>query len=113
MGTPQAQSIRDQVQAFAVSVAREFGPERIILFGSRARGDAGPDSDADILVVMDFDGHPAWRAWEILKRVPRSFPLDLLVRTPADLAARYAQLDPIAREAVDRGIVLYQRARAA
>ncbi len=110
MGALPVQPVRDQVAAFAAAVAREFAPERIILFGSRARGDAGPDSDADILVVMDFDGHPAWRAWEILKRVPRSFPLDLIVRTPADLAARYAQLDPIAREAIDRGRVLYAKA---
>ena len=113
MAKVDAHTLGDDISAFAAAVGREFAPERIILFGSRARGDAGQDSDADIMVVMNFDGHPAWRAWEILKRVPRAFPLDLLVRTPADLAARYAQFDPIAREAVDRGIVLYERARAA
>ncbi len=33
-------------------IVHRFRPERIILFGSHARGDAGPDSDVDLLVVM-------------------------------------------------------------
>ena len=112
--TPQTKpTTESQIREFAAKVANEFGPDRIILFGSRARGDATPDSDTDILVEMSFDGHPVWQAWEILKRVPRSFPLDLIVRTPTDLSNRYAQLDPIAREALDRGVVLYERAHAA
>ena len=35
-----------------------FHPRRIILFGSQARGDAGPDSDIDLLVIMDDDSPP-------------------------------------------------------
>jgi uncharacterized protein len=37
------------------SVVRWFEPRRVILFGSRARGDAGPDSDIDLLVAVDDD----------------------------------------------------------
>ena len=36
-------------------VVAYFNPRRVILFGSRARGDAGRDSDIDLLVVVDDD----------------------------------------------------------
>ena len=35
------------------AVVERFDPIEVILFGSRARGDAGPDSDWDLLVVVD------------------------------------------------------------
>lgn len=41
-----------------VRLVRAFAPERIILFGSRAKGSASPDSDADLLVVADLAGNP-------------------------------------------------------
>ena len=37
-------------------IVKRFQPKQVILFGSHARGDAGPDSDVDLLVVMDFEG---------------------------------------------------------
>src|SRR5262249_59415921 len=40
------------------AVVAYFRPLRIILFGSRARGDAGPDSDVDLLVILDDDASP-------------------------------------------------------
>jgi uncharacterized protein len=46
-----------EIQELADNIARQFTPERIILFGSYARGDAGPDSDVDLLVVMPHEEH--------------------------------------------------------
>lgn len=40
------------------AVVRRFDPLEVILFGSRARGDFGPDSDWDLLVVLDDDAPP-------------------------------------------------------
>ena len=37
-------------------IVKKFDPEQIILFGSHARGEAGPDSDVDLLVVMPVEG---------------------------------------------------------
>jgi uncharacterized protein len=37
------------------SVVAYFRPQRIILFGSAARGEAGPESDLDLVVVLDDD----------------------------------------------------------
>ena len=41
------------------AVVAYFNPRRVILFGSRARGDAGPDSDHDLLVIVDDDTPPS------------------------------------------------------
>jgi predicted nucleotidyltransferase len=69
------------VQRLVNKIARVFRPEKIVLFGSYARGEAGPDSDVDLLVVMDHEGHSAGKAAEITARLhPGSFSLDLIVR---------------------------------
>ena len=48
------------IENLAAQIAREFRPEKIILFGSHARGAPSPDSDVDLLVIMPFDGKPFW-----------------------------------------------------
>lgn len=90
-------------------IAREFQPERIILFGSHAYGKPRPDSDVDLLVVLSFDGKGFRKSLEILNRVNPDFPVDLVARRPEDTARRYEECDPLIREALDRGRVLYER----
>jgi uncharacterized protein len=102
----------DQIQSLADRIAAEFQPERIILFGSYAYGTPGPDSDVDMLVVLPFDGKGFWKSLEILNRVKPLFPLDLLARRPDDTIRRQALGDPLIREALTRGKVLYERSGA-
>jgi predicted nucleotidyltransferase len=90
-------------------IAREFNPERIILFGSYAYGRVDPDSDVDLLVMLQFEGKSFWKSLEILNRVNPQFPVDLIARRPDDTARRYVEGDPLIREALDRGKVLYER----
>jgi predicted nucleotidyltransferase len=92
-------------------IIREFHPERIILFGSYAYGQPRPDSDVDLLVVLPFEGTGFRKSLEILNRVSPEFSVDLLARLPEDTARRYAEGDPLIREALDRGKVLYERHR--
>jgi predicted nucleotidyltransferase len=92
-------------------IAREFQPERIILFGSYAYGKPRPDSDVDLLVVLAFDGKGFRKSLEILNRVDPDFSVDLVARRPEDTARRYEEGDPLIREALDRGKVLYERHR--
>ena len=92
-------------------IAREFHPERIILFGSYAYGEPRPDSDVDLLVVLPFEGTGFRKSLEILNRISPEFSVDLLARHPGDTARRYAEGDPLIREAFDRGKVLYERHR--
>jgi len=46
--TPTAQ---ERIEEMVRRIVRRFAPEKIILFGSHARGTAGPDSDVDLLIV--------------------------------------------------------------
>lgn len=92
-------------------ITRHFAPERIFLFGSRAHGRAGRDSDVDLLVVMRFRGASARKAAEILNTVEPEFPVDLIVRTPEELRRRLAQNDSFLGEITRRGRVLYDAAR--
>ena len=103
---------RQAIQKFAVEVARRFKPARIILFGSYAYGTPTPDSDVDLLVVMPCKGRSLDAALKVRLAVPSDFPLDLIVRKPAELRRRLALGDFFLREIVDKGIVLYDGAHA-
>ncbi|UCC32045.1 MAG: nucleotidyltransferase domain-containing protein [Phycisphaerales bacterium] len=99
----------DQVEALSRQIAREFEPERIILFGSYARGNPHADSDVDLLVLLRFQGKPFRKSLEILNRTNPPFAVDVVVRNTDDAARRYAEFDPLIRDAFDHGIVLYER----
>lgn len=99
------------IQALADRIAEQFQPERIILFGSYARGDPTPDSDVDLLVVLPFKGKNFHKSLEIINRVVPLFAVDILARRPDDTRHRYDLGDPLIREALDKGKVLYERSR--
>lgn len=90
-------------------IAEEFDPDRIVLFGSHAAGQARQDSDVDLLVVLRFEGKGLAKSLEILNRVNPEFSVDLIVRRPEDIERRYREGDPFIREALDHGRVLYER----
>ncbi len=50
-------------------LVQEFSPARIFLFGSRARGDAGPDSDYDVMVVVTGPSGPRYKLAQSAQRV--------------------------------------------
>jgi predicted nucleotidyltransferase len=102
---------RAQIQAFSEAVAREFQPEKIVLFGSYAYGRPTEESDVDLLVIMPFDRKRGRKSLGIRRRVPASFPLDLIVRTPEFIAQRLAWGDCFTHEILSKGRVLYETAR--
>ena len=88
---------------------REFDPLQVILFGSYAYGMPTEDSDVDLLVVMEIpESQTRCQAVEILQRIPRRFSMDLLVRSPEEIAYRVAYNDWFLREITERGEVLYE-----
>ena len=102
---------RGQIARLCELIAREFQPEKIILFGSWAYGTPDTDSDIDLLVVMPFEGSPFRQAGTILNRVIQAvgvLPLDLLVRTAEQLEERLAIGDGFVRDILARGKVLYE-----
>jgi predicted nucleotidyltransferase len=107
----QVEVTRDaRVQAFATTIARDFHPERIILFGSHVHGNATPDSDVDLLVIMDRNGKTRQEmAVEIRQKVTAGFPLDMLVRTPEEVRERMGLNDWFMHDVMREGRVLYEK----
>lgn len=91
-------------------LVRKFKAERIILFGSRARGDAEPDSDFDLLVVLPVEGSVRKKRIEMRMALHDiSVPNDIIVLTPEEFAWQRKQVGTIARPALREGKVLYAR----
>ena len=85
-------------------------PERIILFGSRARGDARPDSDFDVLVIKKSD-EPRYRrdAPLYLALAGLNAPVDVLTYTPEEVRDWSAVPQAFITTAVREGKVVYER----
>ncbi|MEK6301928.1 MAG: nucleotidyltransferase domain-containing protein [Acidobacteriota bacterium] len=98
----------DQIKEICDSIAREFHPEKIIVFGSHAHGDPGPFSDLDLLVVMPYEGSPLQQAARIIGRVNPAMSVDLIVRTSKQIQERLEIQDTFIREIVERGKVAYE-----
>jgi uncharacterized protein len=99
---------QQQIHELAARIADTCKPEKIILFGSYAYGNPSDDSDLDLLVVLPFDGRPIYKSMEILEQVHPTLPLDLIVRTPEQLASRLELHDFFLQEVVRKGKVIYE-----
>lgn len=88
-------------------------PEKIVLFGSYAHGNPTPDSDVDLLVIMELQGDYKEKYRAISKLLyPRQFPVDILLRTPKEVeeALRGGKDNSFfIREILEKGKVLYDR----
>lgn len=101
--TPAPLVTRQAVEAFTQRLVQQFAPTQVILFGSQARGTARWDSDADLLVVIYFEGQPRDTVEALLAAGDADFPLDLHLRRPEEIGPRYRWGDPYIREALDHG----------
>ena len=95
-----------QILSVADEIAKQFKPERIILFGSYAYGTPNKDSDVDLLVVMPFEGRKSQQSITIRRAVRASFPMDLIPITPERLKYRLEIEDFFLKEIVEKGKVL-------
>ena len=88
------------IQKFVADVAREFLPEKVILFGSYAAGSAKAESDVDLLVVMREDVSGARVAADIIRRLKPTLPVELIVRSSRQIKERLALNDFFLREII-------------
>lgn len=95
------------IQKFVAEVAREFLPEKVILFGSYATGSAKAESDVDLLVVMREDISGARVAADIIMRLKPTLPVELIVRSSRQIKERLALNDFFLREIMAKGKELY------
>jgi len=108
--TKREQVIDQNIRKMVNRIVRKFRPERIILFGSRARGQGSPDSDVDLLVVMRVKGSKRQARLDIRRtlhdiRVPK----DIIVTAPEEFEWRKEIVGTIERPAAQEGQILYAR----
>lgn len=89
-------------------IMETISPVRIILFGSNARGDAGPDSDIDLLVIVADGTHRLDTVQAIYRNlIGLNFAVDVVVATETDITNYKDTPGLIYREALKDGRVLY------
>ncbi|MGQ9787060.1 MAG: nucleotidyltransferase domain-containing protein [Anaerolineae bacterium] len=102
--------VSETLPAAVERIVQELQPEKIILFGSYASGTPTPDSDVDLLVIMETEASGKERSWAVSRLlIPRPFPVDILVRTPQEIERALAEGDFFIREIIAQGRVLYER----
>ena len=105
--TTNTTSIQTHIDRMVQRIEKKFHPERIILFGSQARGDARPDSDVDLLVVMPVK-KSTWETSSAIRLALWSIPVsvDVIVTTPEDFAWRKDVVGTIEWPAAREGKIL-------
>jgi len=103
---------RDSAAQLALAISRlvaELRPERIYLFGSQARGDARPDSDVDLLVVVPRTDEPAHRLAQAAYRAMglRTLAMDVLVLPAEEFERRSRAPSSLPATVLREGRLLY------
>ena len=101
-----------QVEELACAVrqlAGAFHPDRIYVFGSLARGTAGPDSDIDLLVVVPAAAEPTYRlaSAAYAELTPLRLPLEVVFMTRAEFDARVPAVASLPGTVLREGKLLY------
>ncbi len=101
---------REAIAEVVATIASEFRPRRIVLFGSRAWGTPTADSDVDLLVVMETPRRPLEETVRIRQAIALAsvFPLDVLVRTPEQIRVGLAEGDFFVRDVMTKGATLFE-----
>lgn len=101
---------QQKIQEIVQKIVKEYKPEKIILFGSWAWGEPGPDSDVDLFVVKETKEQSLKRI-EALDKIfsRREFPMDFLVYTPQQIKKRLEIGDFFVQEIINNGKILYDR----
>ena|SRR5258708_1076428 len=103
--------IQDFLDSAVKRISANFDPEKIILFGSFARGDEREGSDVDLLVILETKGSLRRKAEEIDNALgDRTVPLDLIVASTEQFERGRITLGSVFQPAAEEGKVLYARA---
>lgn len=91
-------------------IVEKFQPEKIVLFGSHARGTATAYSDIDLLVIFEALSSKRERILAI-RKILSDFPMskDIIVATEADVEAYAQMVGNVIRYALQEGRTLYER----
>jgi uncharacterized protein len=97
-----------EIEDITAQIIKKYNPIKIILFGSAARGEFGPDSDADFLIIKkETPFYGADRIRELNRLLERNIPLDVLIYRPEEFEKRLKMGDPFLKAILKEGKVLY------
>ncbi len=99
---------QEAIDQVVEQIVEKFKPQKIILFGSYARGNPRPESDVDLLVVMETPLREVQQAIQICQQIEYRFGLDLIVHSPKYLEERVKMGDWFLRDVINEGKVLYE-----
>ena len=101
--------IKIKLDRVVETLVRGYRPEKVILFGSMARGDFGDDSDFDLLIIKNgVDDVPVHdRHLEVLQFLPHDQAVDALVYSPREFKKRIFVGDPFIKTVMNEGVVVY------
>ena len=99
------------IRDVARTIVEHVQPEKVVLFGSCARGNLTADSDLDLLVIKESELRRDRRAQEIYRLFSRrQFPLDIVVYTPDEVAECLKTDGSFVKDILEHGRILYDRA---
>jgi predicted nucleotidyltransferase len=90
-------------------IIRNYNPEKVILFGSKAKGNSEEDSDYDLLIIKDTQTRRLNRREEALKDIYLKVPMDLLILTPNEIEYLKKNKSEFIKEIFDEGVVVYEK----
>jgi predicted nucleotidyltransferase len=100
--------INREIESIVRQIVNKYHPEKIILFGSAARGDFEKANDLDFLIVKDDVPHLGIdRMRELDELIERDMAADMLVYRPTEFEERLALGDPFIKLILKEGRVLY------
>lgn len=101
---------QEKIKKISDKIVENYKPEKIILFGSYAWGNPGPDSDIDLFVVKETNKNIFERNREVNRILFGSdMAIDVLVYTPEQLNKRKQMGDPFINKIINNGKVIYEQ----
>ncbi len=101
-------NLEEEIRSITAQTIDKYEPEKIILFGSSARGDLNPDSDVDLLIIKrETPLYGSERIRELSRIIKRNIPVDFLVYRPEEFEKRVEMGDPFLKAILKEGKVLY------
>jgi len=103
-------ALRNEADRITKILVQNYKPQRVILFGSAARGDDRPGSDLDILVVKNTNKQYYDRVFEAMKYVKTDKSLNMIIFTPEEFEKAQNEKRVFIKQVLKYGINLYEQA---
>jgi len=104
-------SMLKKIRKIVADSAQRINPEKVILFGSYAYGKPDRNSDIDLLFIQNTSLSGISRSIWVSKNIEHTFPIDIIVKTPAEIKKRLDMGDPFYREIIKTGKIMYESSK--